>query len=54
MLGKETDEIIRELFESIFQRHEERLEESMRGSEFVSDDSDLLCYKLYKKSLNRG
>ena len=54
MLGKETDEIIRELFESIFQRHQERLEESMRGSEFVSDSIDLLCYKLYKKSLNRG
>ena len=54
MLGKETDEIIRELFESIFQRHQERLEESTRGSEFVSDSIDLLCYKLYKKSLNRG
>ena len=26
----------------------------MRGSEFVFDSVDSLCYKLYKLSLNRG
>ena len=26
----------------------------LRGSEFVFDNSDLLCYKLHKISLNRG
>ena len=54
MIGNETDEIIRELFESLLQRYQERSEESMRGSEFVFDITDLLCYKLNKISLNRG
>ena len=49
-----TNEIIKELFESPLQRYQEGLEESMRGSKFVFDIIDLLCYKLYKISLNRG
>ena len=32
MLGSETDENIEELFKSLFQRYQEGLEESMRGS----------------------
>ena len=43
-----TNEIIKELFESPLQRYQEGLEESMRGSKFVFDIIDLLCYKLYK------
>ena len=35
MIGNETDEIIEDLFESFLQKHQEGLEESMRGSEFV-------------------
>ena len=34
--------------------YQEELEEKMRGSEFVFDSIDLLCYKLCKVSLNRG
>ena len=30
MIGSETDEIIEELFESLLQRYQERLEESMK------------------------
>ena len=37
MMGSETDEIITELFKSFWQRYQEGLEESMRGSEFVFD-----------------
>ena len=37
MMGSETDEIIRELFDSFLQRYQKNLEESMRGSEFVFD-----------------
>ena len=33
---------------------QEGLEESIEGSEFVFDSVDLLYYKLYKISLNRG
>ena len=54
MIGDETDETIEELFKSLLQRYQERLEESMRGSEFVFDSVDLLHYKLPRMSLNRG
>ena len=37
MMGSETDEIIDELFKSLLQRYQKRLEESMKGSEFVFD-----------------
>ena len=54
MMGSETDETIEELFESLLQRYQEGLEESMKGSEFVFDSVDLLCYEFHKISLNRG
>ena len=54
MIDNETDEIIEKLFESHLQRYQKDLEEKMRGSEFVFDSVDLLYYKLYKISLNRG
>ena len=53
MMDKETDEIIKKLFGSLLQKHQERLEESMRGSKFICDGFDLLYYHL-KKSLKRG
>ena len=53
MIGSETDEIIEELFESLFQRYQEALEESMRGSELIFDSVHLLYYKHHKISLNR-
>ena len=54
MMGNERDEITDELFESLLQRYQEGLEESVKGSEFVFDSIDLLYYKLHKISLNRG
>ena len=54
MIDNETDEIIEKLLESHLQRYQKDLEEKMRGSEFVFDSVDLLYYKLYKISLNRG
>ena len=38
MMGNETDEII-ELFESLLQKYQEGLEESMKGSDFVFDSA---------------
>ena len=54
MIGNGTDEINRGLFESLLQKYQKGLEESTRGSEFVFDSIDILCYKLHKISLNRG
>ena len=54
MIGYETDEIIEEFFNSLLQKHQEGLEERMKGSEFIFDIVNLLYYKLYKTSLNHG
>ena len=54
MMGSETDKIIEELLESLLQRYQEGLEESMRGSEFIFDCVDALYYNINKISLNRG
>ena len=42
MMGSETDDIIDEPLESLLQKYQEGLEESMRRSEFVFDSVDLL------------
>ena len=42
MIGSKTDEIIEDLFESFLQKYQERLEESMRGSQFVYNSVDVL------------
>ena len=44
MMGDETDQIIKKLFESLLQNYQKNLEEPMRGSEFVPDSTDLLYY----------
>ena len=51
MMGNEIDE---EPFESLLQKYQDKLEEKIRGSEFVFDSVDLLHYNLHKISLNRG
>ena len=54
LIGNETDEIIEDLFDSLLQRYQKGLEESMKGSEFVFDNVDSLYYKLHRISLKRG
>ena len=54
MMGSWTDEVIEDLFKSLLERYQERLEESIRGSEFIFDGVDALYYDLNKVSLSRG
>ena len=54
MIGSNTDEIIKDLFESFLQKYQEELEGSMRGSEFVYDSVDVLYYDSNIVSLSRG
>ena len=54
MTGNETDETIKEVFETLLQQYEEGLEESMKGSEFIFNSIDIFYYNLNKTSLNRG
>ena len=47
--------LLKNLFESLFQKRQKGLEENeRRGSESVFDSIDLLHYNLHKISLNRG
>ena len=50
VIGNEVDEIIQELFDSLLQRYQKGLEESMKGDELVFDGVDLLYYKCHEKS----
>ena len=54
MISNEIEEIIEELFETFLQRYKVVLGESMKGSEFIFDSTDMLYYNLNKISLNRG
>ena len=52
MNGSDTDEIIEKLFESLFQRYQENLNEKMRGSDFAFDGVNFMYYDLNKISIN--
>ena len=53
MMGSETNNTIYELFESLFQKHQEGLEESIKEHKLIFDSVDILYYNLQKISLNR-
>ena len=54
MSGYETNDIIKEIFNSFLKRYQEGLETKMKGSNFIFYNVDILFYKLHKISLNRG
>ena len=53
MMGSETNDIIEDFCKSV-QKYQEKLEESIKGSEFVFGSVDLLYYHLQKISLKRS
>ena len=54
MIGSATNEALEELFKSLLQRYQKKLEESLRESEIVFDGVNALYYDFNKISLNRG
>ena len=54
MNGSDTDEVIKLLFRSFFQKYQENLQNKMRRSDFEFDGVNLLYYDFSKISLNRG
>ena len=54
MMGSETVGIIKDLRESLLQRYQNGLKESMKGRGFVRDSVDMLYYHLHKTTLRRG
>ena len=54
MIGDNTNEIIKSLFELFLQRFEENLQEKMRGSDFEFDGINFFNYNFNKTSIYRG
>ena len=50
----ETDDIIKELFESFFENFQKNLEEKMKDSKFIFEGVDLLYYSPHKTNLRRS
>ena len=53
-IGEDKNDVVKELFKSLLQRYQEKLQEKMRGSDFEFDGVNLLYYDFNKTSLNRG
>ena len=53
MQGIDTNDIIKELFESFLHDYQEKLK-TIKGSDFVFESVDLMDYKLHRVRLNRG
>ena len=54
MFGDDNDDIIEQLFESLLQKYEEKLQNKMSGSDFVFNGIKFLYYDFNKTSINRG
>ena len=54
MIGADTIEIFRYLFNSTLKRYQGELEESMRGSDFVFDHAESMNYIFYKIDMKRS
>ena len=53
-IGNETNDIIKELFKSLLEKHQKKLEKKIKGKKFIFGSVDLLCYSLHKTTLRRG
>ena len=54
MMGTETNDIFKELFESFLKRYQKNLEEKIKDGIFVFESVDLLYYSLHKIALKGG
>ena len=54
MMSSKTEEVIKELFESLLNRYQEKLDKSMKGSHFTFDSVNALYYDLNTVRLSRG
>ena len=54
IMSIETDNFIKELFESFLKRYQKNLKDKMKESNFVFESVYLLYYSLHKTTLKRG
>ena len=53
-LYNDANKVVSELFESLCSKHQDNLETSMRGSDFIFDSVQLVYYKCNKANFKRG
>ena len=54
MMGSDTNEIVKELFESIIQKYQELMEYSTKNSGLILEGVELMNYDINKITINRG
>ena len=54
MMGSDTNEIVKELFESIIQKYQELMEYSTKNSSIILEGAELMNYDINKTTINRG
>ena len=54
MSGSETEEIVEKLFKSLLQRHQDNLNEKMRGSDFIFNGVNYLFYDFNRITISKG
>ena len=54
MMGSDTNEIVKELFESIIQKQQELMEYSTKNSGLILEGVELMNYDINKITINRG
>ena len=53
-INDKTGKVIEKRFKLFLNRYQNDLETIMRGSDFIIDFVNLLCYKCHKRNLNTG
>ena len=54
MMGSDTNEIVKELFESIIQKYQELMEYSTKNSGLILEGVELMNYDINKITITRG
>ena len=54
MMGSDTNEIVKEIFESIIQKYQELMEYSAKNSGLILEGVELMNYDINKTTINRG
>ena len=54
MMGSDTNEIVKELFESIIKKYQELMEYSTKNSGLILEGVELMNYDINKITINRG
>ena len=54
MIGSETEEVVEKLIMSILQKYQDNLQNKMKGSDFIFNGINYLCYDLNRITISKG